>query len=72
MAVAIFDNSNALFSMTFLAAALGFLPLPIKQSVFIDIRFQDSRFAALIVAQGLRQNANGAEVDTTQEQFPFL
>ena len=48
------------------------LALPIKQSFFMDLGFQDARLAALIVAQRLRQNANRAEVDDAQERFPFL
>ena len=63
VAAAISDTSNALFSATFVVVALGFLPLPIKQSFFTDLGFQDSRLAALTMARGLRQNANGAKVD---------
>ena len=70
-AAAISGTSSVLFSAVFLAAALGFLPLPIKQSFFTDLRFQDARLAALTMAQGLMQNANGAEVDDAQERFPF-
>ena len=39
-AAAISDTSNALFSATFLKVALGFLPLPIKQSSFLDLGFK--------------------------------
>ena len=39
-AAAISGTSNALFSATFLAVALGFLPLPIKQSSFLDLGFK--------------------------------
>ena len=39
-AVAISSTSNTLFSATFLEAALGFLPLPIKQSSFLDLGFE--------------------------------
>ena len=40
MAAAIFGTSNDLFSATFLAAVLGFLPLPFKQSSFSDLGFE--------------------------------
>ena len=36
-AVAIFGTSNAFLAATFLMAVLGFLPLPIKQSSFLDL-----------------------------------
>ena len=56
---AISDTSNALFSATFLAMALGFLPLPIKQNSFTDLGFEVD--GAHSRHEGLRRMRNAIE-----------
>ena len=55
----------------FLGGGTRVLALTHQAELFIDLGFQDARLAALIVARGLRQKANGAEQDDAQEWFHF-
>ena len=55
----------------FLSGGTRVLALTHQAKLFIDLGFQDVRLAALTVARGLRQKANGAEEDDAQERFPF-
>jgi len=47
----------------FLGCGTRVLALTHQAELFIDLGFHDARLAALIVAQGLRQKANGVEED---------
>ena len=68
-AVAIFGTSNAFLAATFLMAVLGFLPLPIKQSSFLDLGFEGDD--AHSRHGGLRRMQNAVEEEDAWGGYPL-
>ena len=69
VAAAISDTSNALFSATFVVVALGFLPLPIKQSSFLDLGFEGDD--AHNKHGGLSRMQNAMEEEDARGGYPL-